>query len=83
MLPNSRHIQALQADAEACAPEQVISEYRKARSLMDSMGAPGTKSVWHKLFTEVEAVRHRQPESSRDACPCTACFLEGSQETLG
>ena len=52
-------IKALQADAEACVLEQVISEYRKARSLMDSMGAPSTKSVWHKLFTEVEVVRHQ------------------------
>lgn len=35
---------------------QVTSEYKKARSLMDSIGKPKPQSVWHKLFTEVEKV---------------------------
>jgi len=33
---------------------QVISEYRKARSLMDSMGTPHPNSIWHRLFAEAE-----------------------------
>jgi len=33
---------------------QVISEYRKARSLMDSMGTPNPNTIWHRLFAEAE-----------------------------
>ena len=48
--------------ASHVSPVQAISEYRKARSLMDSMDMPsgvGTikpHSVWHRLFAEAEQV---------------------------
>lgn len=35
---------------------QVINEYKKAKALMEGIAAPNTKSVWHKLFTEVDKV---------------------------
>ena len=35
---------------------QVISEYKKARSLMEAVGTPKPNSLWEKLFTEVEKV---------------------------